>query len=101
MTFSERKAARIAQQQAENGKKFKWRVVCTSFYLPASIDPILPGLFATKRDAERFAYDRVGPIVGFSAAVSAMNSRLYESKLVRLPDCAGPAHFAVERVEIS
>lgn len=101
MTFNDRKAARIAQQKAEAEKKYKWRVVCTSFYLPPSVDPVLPGLFATKKDAEIFAYGQIGPIVGLSAAVAAMNARLFESKMIRLPDCAGPSHFAVERIEVS
>ena len=34
MTFANRKVARIARQQAEAGKTFKYRVRCDAFHIP-------------------------------------------------------------------
>lgn len=97
MTFANRKAERIARQQAEAGKKFKYRVRCTSYALPASVDPVLPGLFADKLAAERYAFEKLpGAPVGFTGALRSINERLAAEKRISLPD---GATFIVERVE--
>ncbi len=97
MTFANRKVARIARQQAEAGKTFKYRVRCDAFHIPGGVSPVLPGLFANKADAERFAFEKIpGAPVGYTAALRAINAAI-PSKFVKLPD---GTRFVVERVEI-
>lgn len=97
-TFEERKAARIARNAAERGKRFAYRVACTSYALPSSINPVLPGLFERKADAMRHAFEKL-PLahVGYTGAVRQMNEILGASGLISLPDGAA---FEVQRVEI-
>ena len=97
-TFQERKAARIAQQMADRGKRFAFRVVCTSYALPADINPVLPGLFANNSDAMRHAFEKLPMApVGYTGAVRQMNEILLARKRIGLPD---GARFDVERVEV-
>lgn len=97
MTFAARKAERIARQQAEVGKTFKYRVRCTYYHIPGGVDPVLPQLFANKKDAERFAFEKLpGAPAGYTGALSAMNSRI-PRLCASLPESAT---FIVERVEV-
>jgi len=97
MTFADRKAARVAQQQAEQGKNFKFRVRCNSYALPDSMEPVLPGLFASRALAEQFAFGKIpGAPVGDTGALRAMNAALAERKLIELPY---GATFVIDRVE--
>lgn len=97
-TFQDRKAARIARHAAEYGKRFAYRVVCTSYALPADINPVLPGRFARKADAMSHAFDKLPMApVGFTGAVKQMNEILAASKRLLLPD---GARFEVQRIEV-
>lgn len=96
-SFADRKAARVAQQKADAGKTFKYRVRCTHYGFPADVDPVLPGLFADKKDAERFAFEKLpGAPVGYTGAVRAINERLGRTRAMMPDGCP----FAIDRVEV-
>lgn len=60
--FRTRKAARIAAQSA--GVKYKFQVV-------AQYDGKCVGTFSSRREAERFANEQIGPVAGNTAAFKA------------------------------
>lgn len=98
MTFADRKAARIAQQKAAQGKNFKFRVRCNSYALPDSVEPVLAGLFPSRALAEEFAFGKIpGAPVGDTGALRAMNDALAARKMIPLPY---GATFVVDPVEV-
>lgn len=85
MTFAERKAARIANQ----GKKFKFNVVASFPF-----DGEIVGSFSSRPAAEKFAFEQRGPVVGNTAARTALSNKLPRNTAITMS-----VYFTIERVE--
>ncbi|MCC4588776.1 hypothetical protein LL962_16985 [Xanthomonas sp. NCPPB 1067] len=93
--FRTRKADRIAARLANPHARYRFQVVCTSYYLPDGISNVV-GVFNSRKEAEEFAFEQQGPIAGNTKAWKAMESRCGRRLPGGLPFSAS---FQVERVE--
>jgi len=92
VSFKERKAARIAARAANPNLRYKFRVVCDSYYIDAGIDCCV-GTFDSRKAAEAFANDERH---GYTDAWRAMAVRVGGRLPGGLPQSA---RFSIERIE--
>lgn len=92
-TFRERKAARIAKGQV----KYEFRVYLESWRFRKE----LIATFKSRKEAEKFAFEQRGPIVGYSLAVGAVSEKRTGIEHILDMMVLSCDDFRIERVEIA